>query len=184
MRPVQHAVRQSDPHACVGAVTVAALRAAGAAGVVVNGLVTDLDDLTVAVDEAHPSQTGREAAEIDSRSVRTRRDRARDRLFIDVALIRQCEPEVPQIIADLADGSAASHPSTLRLRIHSRDAAESGEVDKDSTSLNERCERMARPDDANLQALADRESDDVNNFVVGGRAHSERRCCCLISSPV
>lgn len=35
-----------DPHACVGAVTVAALRAAGAAGVVVNGLVTDLDDLT------------------------------------------------------------------------------------------------------------------------------------------
>src|SRR5690606_27359302 len=35
-----------DPHACVGAVTVAALRAAGAAGVVVNGVVTDLDDLT------------------------------------------------------------------------------------------------------------------------------------------
>lgn len=35
-----------DPHACVGAVTIAALRAVGAAGVVVNGLVTDLDDLT------------------------------------------------------------------------------------------------------------------------------------------
>lgn len=36
----------ADPHACVGAVTIAALRAVGAAGVVVNGLVTDLDDLT------------------------------------------------------------------------------------------------------------------------------------------
>lgn len=36
----------ADPHACVGAVTIAALRAAGAAGVVVNGLITDLDDLT------------------------------------------------------------------------------------------------------------------------------------------
>lgn len=34
-----------DQHACVGAVTVAALRAAGAAGVVVNGVVTDLDEL-------------------------------------------------------------------------------------------------------------------------------------------
>lgn len=41
-----------DPHACVGAVTVAALRAAGAAGVVVNGLVTDLDDLTAERDGA------------------------------------------------------------------------------------------------------------------------------------
>ena len=36
----------ADPHACVGAVTIAALGAVGAAGVVVNGLVTDLDDLT------------------------------------------------------------------------------------------------------------------------------------------
>ncbi|MFC5337571.1 RraA family protein [Leucobacter denitrificans] len=36
----------TDQHACVGAVTIAALRAVGAAGVVVNGLVTDLDDLT------------------------------------------------------------------------------------------------------------------------------------------
>lgn len=36
----------ADPHACVGAVTIAALGAVGAAGVVVNGLVTDLDDLS------------------------------------------------------------------------------------------------------------------------------------------
>lgn len=37
---------EGDQHACVGAVTIAALAAVGAAGVVVNGLVTDLDDLT------------------------------------------------------------------------------------------------------------------------------------------
>lgn len=38
---------EADPHACVGAVTIAALRAVRAAGVVVNGLVTDLDELTL-----------------------------------------------------------------------------------------------------------------------------------------
>lgn len=34
-----------DLHACVGAVTIAAIKSVGIAGVVVNGLVTDLDDL-------------------------------------------------------------------------------------------------------------------------------------------
>ena len=91
--------------------------------------LVDLDDLALAGHEPAGPQRRREARELVARAVRAGRDRSRDRLRVDVSLVGEREPGLPERIAELSHGRAGQRRGQAARGVDGGDAAQAAHLE-------------------------------------------------------
>ena len=79
-----------------------------------------------------------------ARAVRGGRDRARDLLGVDVALVAQREAGAPERLVEVLDERAGERLRPLALRVGRDDPAHRGQVEQQPVGLDDRRERVGR----------------------------------------
>jgi hypothetical protein len=144
----------------------------------------EIEDVAVGLDEAHADRLGREAAERDPGAVRAGRQRAGDRLRIDVALIGERQPHAFERAADVADPGSRAHGDALARQIGADDALHGFEAQQQAAGRHHRRERMAGAGDAHGQIRARRLGHHRRQFVLRSGLALMARDDRLIADPI
>ena len=116
--------------------------------------------------------------------MRRGRDRARDLLGDDVALVREPEPFGPERLAELADRGRRPDDDAPRIGIERLDPRQLREIEQEAVRDDDRRERVAGRGDADAEPVAHRSGDELADLVFAFRRRGPRRFAALVPDPV
>ena len=103
----------------------------------------DLKDRPVRLNQPHADRLGRQATKTDSGAMRAGRQRAGDRLGVDIALIGERQPDLFKSATDIADPRACAHDDALAIEVGADEPLHVRQAQQQAAGRNDRCERMA-----------------------------------------
>ena len=148
------------------------------------GRLGHVDDVARRGHQAHADDPRGEVAEAPAGPVRRRRQRAGERLRVDVTLVLQRQPVARVLQPEVVQRDARLHGHQAGLGVGVDHALHPGGVDQQPVGARDVGERVPAARGANGQATGCGLRDDLGQLVLAGRSRDLRRRAVLIARPV
>ena len=148
------------------------------------GVGGDLERAAVGENEVDGLDLCGNTAEPRPGAVGTGRDRAGQRLVVDVAEVLEGEPEMVELAVELAEHDPGLDFDEPARAVHSQHPIEAVEANHDVVGESDVGERMTRGRGANPLVARRGTADDLGELVAGRRSLDHSRGAALIARPV